>query len=109
MIISHKNPPENTDTGSVSRMGWLTDNKFEQDGTHAPQIGFGIVFVELQNLRGHVQGRPAQGLCQALWLQASCKAEICNLQQRARFGRGQQEVLRLQVPLRASRALCDAQ
>jgi hypothetical protein len=82
----------------------LTNNQLKKDGPHAPQVSLGIVLVELQDLRRHVEGGPAQGLGQPLRLQAARKAEVCNLEQRASFGGGQEEVLRLQVPLRQPEA-----
>ncbi len=59
----------------------------------------GIIFLELKDLRGHVQGGATEGVCHSLWLQVSGKAEVCNLQHSLAGGIGEQEVLRLQITL----------
>ena len=86
----------------VAVEGGAPRDELEQDGAHAPQVRLGIVLLEAQDLGGHVQGRAAQRLRQALGLQGAGKAEVCNLQDRPRRLGGQQQVLGLEVPLRAS-------
>ena len=55
---------------------------------------------DLKDLGRHVEGRPAQRLSQALRLQRTGEAEVADLQHRARAGAAEEQVLRLQVPLR---------
>ena len=77
-----------------------THNKLVEDGANAPQVGLGVILVELQDLGRHVERGAAQGFSETLRLQAARKAEIRDLQQLlARLVGGQQQVLRLQVPL----------
>ena len=58
-----------------------THNQLKQDGAHTPQVGLGVILVELQNLWRHVQWGAAQRLCQALRMQASRKAKVCDFEQ----------------------------
>ena len=89
----------------VAVEGGAPRNELEQDGAHAPQVRLGVVLLEAQDLGGHVQGRAAQRLRQALGLQGARKAEVRDLQDRPRRLGGQQQVLGLEVPLRGSAGL----
>ena len=60
-----------------------------------------LQMTHLQDLGRHVKRRPAQRLSQALRLQRAGEAEVADLEHRAGAGAAQQQVLRLQVPLRA--------
>lgn len=57
-----------------------TNHQLVQDGSHAPQVGLGIVLVRLENLRSHVQGGAAQGVSQLVLLQVSGKAKVSYLE-----------------------------
>ena len=85
--------------------GVLTSDQLKQDGAHAPQVGLGVVLLELQNFRRHVQRRAAQRVGQSAGLQAPRKAKVRDLQHRAGARRRQQQVLRLQVALRSAQGL----
>ena len=46
--------------------GARTHDELKKDGAHAPEVGLGVVLVELQDLRRHVERASAQRLRQAL-------------------------------------------
>ena len=71
-----------------------------QDGSHAPEVRFGIILLELQYLGRHIQRRATQRFRKPCRLQIAGKSEVCDLQQGSSTRGAQQQVLGFEIPLR---------
>jgi len=81
----------------LGREGGSSCHHLEEDSTHGPEIGLGVVLVVAQDLRSHVEGRSTEGLGHAAPFKVAREAEVCDLQHSMRRILSQKEVLRLYI------------